>query len=338
MPEPDPAGLSRLALGISNCRPADRVVEAIVAAERLGVRAAFIAEDVGCRDAFQLAALVAGATSRIRLTVGVATPYLRSPDVLARAAATLEEIAPGRFTLGLGSSSRDIIEGQLGIDYDRPLVVMHSAILAMRGELSKVGARPRVILAAMGPRMLRLAGEVADGVLLNTGTTPDYVRWARARVAEGCHRAGRDRLPLGLAVWIPAYTGDDLKAAFGRAGRWAATMLSVPDQGELLLEHAGLDGGFLPELRTVCRAYPVRGDVDRGAALVPESVVRRLALIGSPDEIGARLAEYFAAGVDTAILAPGPLRALTSILNPEAVPRWDDHADPSAGGRRTLDG
>src|SRR5207249_1462232 len=160
-----------LALGVSNCRAAAAVVSQVVEAERLGVNRAVISEDVGCRDGFQLCALAGAVTAGIRFTLGVTNPYLRSPVSLAVAAATLEALIGPRFELGLGSSSPDIIHGQLGLEYGTPATVMRQAVLAARTEYeTQTGSRLGITMAAMGPKMLRLAGEVADRVLLNTGT------------------------------------------------------------------------------------------------------------------------------------------------------------------------
>src|ERR1700694_1241894 len=85
----------RFGLGITNCRPARKVVDGIREAEGLGAEIAFVAEDLGCRDAFQLCAAAAASTARIRLGTGVVNPYTRSPMALAMAAATLDELSDG---------------------------------------------------------------------------------------------------------------------------------------------------------------------------------------------------------------------------------------------------
>ena len=303
-----------LALGISNCRLAAEVVEAVVQAQRMGIGNAFIAEDIGCRDAFQLTALSSVAAKEIRLTVGVSNPYLRSPVALAEGMLTLNELASGPVALGLGSSSEAIISGQLGHRYPSPVPTMRATVDGIRKAWdTAAGPGPRIVLAAMGPLMLRLAGEIADGVILNTGTTPSYVRWAIERIAEGATRSVRDPRTVSVAVWLPIYiTGDG--SVSPRAWRWAASMLSIPKQGELLLEHAGLDASFLPALRSLHGAYPAKGNADAAAQIVPEQVVRTLALTGMVEDVLARLPAYVEAGANVLIVGPRSVRLFAAAI------------------------
>jgi 5,10-methylenetetrahydromethanopterin reductase len=293
------------------------VVKEILAAELLEVRESFIAEDVGCRDAFQLAAVAAGPTSTIRLTIGVTNPYTRTPSALALSYLTLSELASGRARLGLGSSSREIIEGQLGITYGRPIEVLAQAIERIRAELLEAAAERTMplLLAAMGPRMLRLAGAVADSVLLNTGVGPKYLRWAVSEVRSAALEVRRNPADVGVAVWIPVYLGEDRVAALGRARRWAAGMLSIPDQGELLLEKAGLNASIAADVRRHYRAYPHAGDIDRAALEVPHDVVTTLAVVGDVDSAIQRLEDYVKAGADTLIVAPESLRQIVRAIS-----------------------
>jgi 5,10-methylenetetrahydromethanopterin reductase len=306
--------LTDLALGISNCRPATEVVEAVVQAHGMGIGSAFIAEDIGCRDAFQLTALSTVVAPEMSLTVGVTNPYLRSPVALAQGLITLNELAAGPVSLGLGSSSEDIISGQLGHPYPSAVPTMREAVDGIRKVWAATArSRPRIVLAAMGPRMLRLAGEIADGVILNTGTTPSYVEWAIKRLAEGAARSARDTRTVSVAVWLPIYMTRDGSVS-PRARQWAASMLSIPRQGELLLEHAALDASFLPALRSLHGAYPAKGDVAAAAEVVPEEVVKTLALTGTVEDVIKRLPAYVEAGTDVLIVGPRSVRLLAASI------------------------
>lgn len=278
-----------------------------------GVRRAFVAEDVGCRDAFELIAVCAQHVPACRFAISVTNPYLRSPGSLVASMAALRQLLAVPVTLGLGSSSRGIIHGQLGMHYGDPVEVMRATVTAIRAGVSDLhsGMEIGLMLAAMGPRMLRLAGEVADEVMLNTGTTPRYVRWARERIAEGASAAGRNPAAVSIAVWAPVYVGAEPRSErLERARRWAASMLSIPRQGELLLRHAGLDASFLPRLRAVHGAYPHSGDVAAGAGLIPAGVVETLAIVGTPTEAVTRLRQFVDAGVDTIVIGPRSLGAI----------------------------
>jgi 5,10-methylenetetrahydromethanopterin reductase len=320
------AGLrDHLALGISNCRTAGAIRSAVLDARGVGVNRLFVAEDIGCRDAFQLGAVAgvgASAGEPLDVTISVTNPYLRSPVALAACALELSDVTGGRVTLGLGSSSREIIAGQLGMDYGVSTRIMREAVAGVRAALGNDSKeKVRIMIAAMGPRMLQLAGEVADAVILNTGTTPEYVRWARRRLAEGAEIGRRSVGDVPVAVWVPMYIGAEaFEERLVRAKRWAAGMLSIKGQGELLLEHAGLESGFLGALREVFSSYPHGGDRDVGARLVPHHVAERLAVIGTPDEAVQRCRRFVGAGVATIVTGRQALELLAGV--PDA-PRAD---------------
>ncbi len=165
-----------------------------------------------CRDVYTTLALCATRTRRIRLGPRVITPRTRHPAVAAAAAATLEELAPGRTLLGLGSGDSAVYPLGLG---PAPLAELRAYAVAIR-ELLTTGtteyqgrtahlawARLRVplYLAASGPKTLRLAGQIADGVVIRTGILPEIVRDSIAQVREGAREAGRDPSAVDLWWW-----------------------------------------------------------------------------------------------------------------------------------------
>lgn len=324
-------GQERFGLGISNCRPVTNVVQGVRDAEERGAEIAFIAEDVNCRDAFELAALSASATGRVRLATGVVNPYTRNPTSLAMAAVTLDEISDGRAVLGLGTSSPSLIETQMGIPAGRGVRVMRETTEIVRSllagemvtyggerfryaeaqlEIRPVQERIPIFYAAMGPLMLRLAGALADGVLLNVGASTEYVRWAVGQIAAGAARVGRDPRAVTVAAWLSTYIGQDQVENLRRARQWLATMLSIPRQGELLLGESGIDVSILEPIRERYQAYPHRGDRAAAAQFVPDEVAQRLALVGTVDQVRDRIQEYRQAGVDIPVLSTGAIRAL----------------------------
>jgi 5,10-methylenetetrahydromethanopterin reductase len=321
----------RFALGINNCRSAAGVVSAVQEAEELGAEIAFISEDINCRDAFQLAALSAQRTERIRLSTGVVNPYTRNPTSLAMAIATLDEISGGRAMLGLGTSSPSLIQEQMGIQHGSSVQVMRESTEIIRALLNgesvtyagkrftytdaELDVRPvqeriPIFYAAMGPQMLRLAGRAADGVLLNVGASTEYIRWAVNEIAEGAQAIERDPSEVTVAAWLTAYIVEDRAEGFRKAKEWLAGMLSIPRQGELLLERAGFASDFLETIRDVYSAYPHRGDKVAAAAFVPDEVAETLTLIGTVEEVRTRVDEYRAAGVEVPVLGIAQLRAL----------------------------
>jgi 5,10-methylenetetrahydromethanopterin reductase len=244
------------------------------------------------------------------------------------AVATLDEISGGRAQLGLGTSSPSLIRDQMGIGVGRSVEVMREATEITRGllagevvsypgsrfryegavlEARAVQSRVPVIFAAMGPKMLRLAGRMADGVLLNVGASTEYVRWAVREIRAGAREAGRDPGEVTVAAWMSVYLSGGTETR-RRAREWLATMLSIPRQGELLLEHAGLDTSILARIRSHYHAYPHGGDLQAAAQHVPDEAVERLALIGDGEVVRRRLEEYRTAGVQVAVMGISALR------------------------------
>jgi len=327
----------RFGLGISNCRPALEVIDGVERAEGLGAEVAFVAEDIGCRDAFQLLAGAAATTERIRLATGVINPYTRNPTSVAMAVVTLDELSRGRAVLGMGSSSPHLIEEQMGIIHGPPVRVMRESAEIVRALLrgdevtyagerfqyqrarlqtSSEGRHVPIFFAAMGPRTLRLAGRMADGVLLNVGATAEYVTWAVVEIKRGAEQAGRDSAEITVAAWLTTYVSDDRGRALDRAKRWLAHTLSIPRQGELLLEHAGGDPAVLLPIRERVQAYPHGGDPAAAVSFVSDELAERMTLIGDVAEVKARIAEYREAGVQIPVLSISALGKVYGDGNP----------------------
>jgi 5,10-methylenetetrahydromethanopterin reductase len=321
----------RFGLGVTNCRPARQVIENVRAAENLGAEVAFVSEDVNCRDAFELLAAAALQTETIRLAAGVVNPYTRNPTSLAMAIATLDELSAGRALLGIGTSTPSLIQRQMGIPAGKGLEAIREAAEIVRGLLTGkpvtypgkrfvyweavLEAKPTqehipIFFAAMGPRMLRLAGALADGVLLNVGASTTYVRWAIGEIRVGAEQAGRTLDDLTIAAWLSVYLTDDYEDGLRRAREWLASSLSVPRQGELLLDRGGIDSSILVQIRRQYSHYPPRGDKVKAAKHVPPQVAEQLTLIGNRRQIEARLADYRAAGVQLPIMPLAALKAL----------------------------
>jgi alkanesulfonate monooxygenase SsuD/methylene tetrahydromethanopterin reductase-like flavin-dependent oxidoreductase (luciferase family) len=175
--------------------------------EDAGFDALFLPE-VGARDTLATLAALAGETSRLRLATGVVPLPSRSPSLLAAAAATVQERSGGRLILGLGTGpsspgALDTLRATVG--------ALRTAFAGGQGDVGGTPVRsplrlprpPEIWIAALGPRATRLAGEVADGVLLNW-CTPERVSTAVTQVADGAADAGRDPAAVTIAVYIRA--------------------------------------------------------------------------------------------------------------------------------------
>ncbi len=218
--------------------------EMIQEAARLGYTSAWTPAGVG-QDAFQVCAQWWGASAEVvegGLTTGISVvpvPIWSAP-ALATAAATIGELTGGRFILGVGSGSIHSAEYRrsLGLPEIAPIALMRDYLATLRQLLAgeavdyegpavrlhgvRLGRRPPAVpiyLGALGPRMLRLAGELSDGAALNW-CTPEQIAWSRERVAEGARRAGRDPGEVRIVEYIRVCVDDDEDAArraFARA-------------------------------------------------------------------------------------------------------------------------
>jgi F420-dependent oxidoreductase-like protein len=249
-------------------------VDCVRLAERAGYDSAWVTHGLG-RDSFLVLAAYGAATSRIGLGNGVVPIYPRHPVVMAQAALTLNEQVGGRFRLGVGVSHRASMDAMLGVPIKEPLAVMREYVAVLRGALGG-GAdfegthyrahwsmalpsrppAPPVYLAALGPKMCELAGEIADGVILWL-TSPDYVRdVARPALERGRKRAGRSMDGFAVIAAVPLAVTDDRAAALAAFRTELARYVALPfyrammegsGLGEAL--HAGdRDGAVAPAL------------------------------------------------------------------------------------------
>lgn len=290
-------------------------------AEEAGFDSLWVTERYFHEETFSLLGFLAAATTRIRLGLGVTNPYTRNPALLGMSAATLDRISGGRFLLGLGRSDKWMIEGRMGMPYERPLAHMKKTVAQLRqllaGErVSGVGVywdlkavrlavtpaqeRLPVYLAAIGPRALRLAGAVADGVLLNAYVPTAYVRYAVQEIADAAREAGRDPAAIDIACMLIVRLTDDPERMMPALKERMVRLLAEPFVGEVLLERGGFDPGILPELRATAEG---RGE-KAAVGLITEEMVEAFYLLGDAATCRRRIAEYREAGVEHALLLP----------------------------------
>jgi probable F420-dependent oxidoreductase len=206
--------------------------------EARGYHTAWVGETAG-GDAITLMTLVASHTRTLGVASGVIPIQTRSPVVLGMSAATLAHVAPGRISLGLGVSSRIIVEQWHGLPFHGGLGQIREAVqivrMAAAGERVNFDGKyyklknfksmapppspaPKIVLAALGPEMLELAGEIADGVLLNW-IPPEAVPASIKHLEAGARRAGRSLDGFEIAGFIRTTVTDEAEAARGQLAR-----------------------------------------------------------------------------------------------------------------------
>jgi len=285
------------------------LVEVVETAERTGYEAVFLPEIAG-RETFSTLAGLAGVTRELKLGTGVVTIVARRFETTAMAAATVHEISGGRVVLGLGTGP----SGPSALARLREYVNLVRAVLSgeavrtdggsFRLTLDPGESAVPVWIAALGPKAMRLAGEVADGAILNW-CPPERVAEARGLVAEGAEAVGRDPASVAVAVYVRACIGQEsehalpvLKEAAGRYASYGAYARQF--------EAVGL-GEEAARAAAALRA----GRPDD----VPEALVRAVCAFGDAAEAAARLQAYRDAGADLPVVYPVPvLEPVSSIM------------------------
>jgi alkanesulfonate monooxygenase SsuD/methylene tetrahydromethanopterin reductase-like flavin-dependent oxidoreductase (luciferase family) len=263
------------------------------AAEEAGYRALFLPEILG-REALVTLGQVAGESRGLLLGTGVIPMRSRTPLLAAMAAATVQERSGGRLILGIGTGG----SGRGALDALRTTVQQVRMLLAgepveVEGDVLSMdpGTPVPIWVSALGPRALRLAGEVADGVILNW-CTPDRIAFARARIAEGAEAAGRDPAGLAVAVYVRAWVGVDEAEAISALKAMAGQYASYPSYRRQFDEM-----GLGPHASVAAQAHRADRPED-----VPEVLVRTICAVGE----GARdhVDAYRQAGADLPIVYP----------------------------------
>lgn len=286
--------------------PTADLVELAVVAERLGYGAVWVGEAVAA-DPFTVLGAVAMRTERIALGTGVAHVYARTPAALWQGATTVGALAGGRqVNLGVGSSTRVLAEQLHETPYRGSTDRLRRSLERLRqlrsGEIGPLlqhqvpDVSPRVYAAALGPRALRLTGELADGWLPIWPSQRHFPRLHRT-VVTAAEAAGRDRPRVAAYLYAAAGEEDQTRQALRRT---LAHVMATHGRGYLNL----FAGYGLADLTSTVRARWAAGDRGAAAAAIPDAVLDDLAAPGEPSQVAATLIRYHQLGVDHPVLRP----------------------------------
>ena len=287
----------------------DVTIELSVRAEEAGVDSVWLAEGPVARDALITLSAIAMKTSRVDLATGVVNPFTRHPAQLAASFATLDELSHGRAVVGVGFGARDFLI-PLGVDVTKPLATAREMVQIIRGLLNRevlnhhtekyqldgvrLGLRPfrqaiPIYLAATGPKMCALSGEVADGIYLLYGTR-GYVESSLALAQD---QRSPDAAPFRVASpLLMAVDGDDGRAL--TAAKIGLGLMLTEPNGEGMLESNGIE----PSLAQRIRDALTNGGVKALADAVDNSIVERLIISGTHAHCVDRLVEAHGWGVN----------------------------------------
>ena len=297
--------------------PVADFVAAAREAERRGYHTAWLGEVAGY-DALVMSTAVVTHTERLRVATGVLPVQTRTPVVLGMASASLNHLAPGRFALGLGLSSRTIVEQWHGLSFSPALAQIREAVAVVRavcrgdrvtheGAFHRVrnfrlsGPGPsgpvRVYLAALGPEMLELAGEIGDGVLLNW-IPPEAVPASIAHLQTGARRAGRTLDDFEIAAFVRTCVTDDPAAARETLAR-DITGYATVDVYAAFFRTAG----YADEVDAVAAAGAA-GDRAGAVKRISPAMLDGLGVVGDEAFCRARIEAFARSGLTQPVIVP----------------------------------
>jgi F420-dependent oxidoreductase-like protein len=288
--------VTRLAAFVDAVKTLDESVARAKAAERLGVESVWLTQLPYARDAALVLAAYANATQRARFGTGVLPIYTRHPTAMVQMAATLDELSGGRFILGLGVSHKVTVETMWGLHLEHPVEAMREYLDIVRTSLRDGGcaidgkhfsahwvySAPRraempVMISALSPRMLELAGEQADGVVLWM-CSPAYIRdHVVPAVKAGREKAGRTMEGFEIVAAISVCVTSDRPAAFA------------------VFRHTVQRYANLPFYRKVMDAGGFESQLAEG--VVSDEMMDELAGIGDEHQVRDAIRRYREAGV-----------------------------------------
>ncbi len=272
--------------------PGSALPEQLAEAARFGIQEAWSYER-NVFDAFTPLAAAATAHPTMRLGTSIVPVFTRPPGLLAMSAAGLAELAPGRFVLGVGGSTETIVTGWMGVPFQEPLRRVRETILTVRALLDgeRVGkltlfrppaVPPPIYMAALGERMLRLAGEIADGVV--------FFMASAASVPGLLRGVGRD---LDSVARVIVLCGQDHARNLAFARRFITGYAILPFYARFLESQ-----GWGEAVRSVQRRWEA-GDRAAANQEVPEEMAESLMLFGTDPRLDERVDEYRRSGLGT---------------------------------------
>jgi probable F420-dependent oxidoreductase len=286
-------------------------------AEKNGFEAVWVPEGGG-RDSLTSLATIAMKTDTVKLGTGILPIFARTPTNTAMSAAGMAAVSDGRFLLGLGVGHAPTVESRDGIPFKQPMTRMRETIQIIKallsgGEVNFTGkqfkitgasmgaATPKtkvpIYIAALGPQMLEMVGELADGVLMNW-TAVDYLGEAIGHIKRGAEKAGRDPNEIDIAGYVRVAVGDNLTESRDSLRRQVARYASNPFYRNFFAQT-----GFDKEMSAAAAAL-ADGNLDKAADSITEEMQDQVAIVGTVEECRAALEKRRAAGLQLPVIAP----------------------------------
>jgi 5,10-methylenetetrahydromethanopterin reductase len=328
----------RAALYLQDAHDLRDGLEDVRYAESKGFEAIWQAESRLVRDAIVPMAAYAAVTERVKVGSGVINNWTRNIGLLASTFLTLDDLAPGRVICGLGAWW-DPLARNVGIQRRKPLTAMRETVEILRRllnmervtyhgefvhvdgiELDVVHGRkePRdvpIMIGATGMKMMQLAGEISDGVVLNYCVPPTYNLQALDQIEVGAKKAGRDFDSIDRPQLIVCSVDHDRERAIDRTRELLTQYLA---QQPHIAKASGVSNDIVAEIQSILGWPATHQQIQSAKHLVPEDLILRITASGTPDEAQAKVNEYLQNGATSPILysVGGDVRLLIDTFSP----------------------
>lgn len=293
--------------------PAAKIGYLAKLAEDVGFDTVWITDHYNNRDVYTTLAVVSLLTNRVRLGTGVTNPYTRNVAVTASSIGAINELSGGRAILGIGPGDKATFD-IMGIEWDKPLTRVREAVSAIRALLARErvsqagmkGAQLKfdpgkipIYLGAQGPKMLELAGTVADGVLINASHPEDF-KFAVPVIRQGAEKAGRRPQDVQICAYA-SFSADKDQAKAVNAAKIVVAFIAAGSP-ENVLERHGID----PAEACGISESIAKGDFKSVLAGVTPKMIEAFSIAGTPEDCRARVDELLKTGV-TQIVVGSPI-------------------------------
>ena len=316
--------IDRVALYLQDAHPIREGMKLAQFAEKHGFEAVWQAESRLVRDAIVPMSAYAAVTERIKVGSGVINNWTRNVGLLAATLLTLDDLAPDRIICGIGAWW-DPLAHNVGIQRRKPLLAMRETINVIRrllamenvtfhGEFRHVegieldvvhGQRePRnvaVMIGATGMKMMELAGEIADGVVLNYSVPVEYDDPALEHLRIGAQRGGRTLDDLDRPQLIVCSVHHDKAAALDGS---RALLTQYLAQQPHIAKASGVSDDVVNQIQNILGWPATKEQIKEAMRFVPDALVQRITATGTPEEVKAKVKEYMAHGCTCPILYP----------------------------------
>jgi len=299
-------------VGLFPTEPLPRMIHLAKLSERLGFSHIWIGDShLIWREAYVNMAAAALNTSKVKIGTGVTNPLTRHPSVVASAYATLEELAPRRFIVGIGlgdSSVETMGMKPARLDFFERTIKQMRALLAgeeVELESGKIHLKHPcknkipIYIAASGPKMLELSGRIADGIIVLVGVADEYLRQAKERIAAGAKAAGRKLSDINLVLWVPCAVSDKapakdaVKAHVARVVAHPLPYVLDPKEQKVL-----------EEIRRTYDYYHHMEQEANHAEVIPDWLVDKFAIAGTVSECRAQVKRLKKSGIQQIAIIP----------------------------------